>query len=150
MADQGVSGGAGAAVYDLQGNTVEGTASGGMGGGTVEVSMKDYVDAQDERTRAENAAVFSDVMAELRIIRETAASWRSVWGAAAAVTVALTGMLLGVLTFGGDRFDGGMAARGLVNPIIEDQKKRDAAQDRKLGQILTVVEQIRDEPKGSP
>ena len=128
-----------------QGDTGRGGGSGGNGSGKVEVPLKDYVDAQDEKTRAQNDARFTDIMAELRGIRENSISWRGVWGAAIATTVTIAGVVLGALSLGGDRFDGGMAASGILDPIIAQQEARDAGQDDKLDRILTAVEQIRDD-----
>ena len=60
----------------------------------------------------------------------------------------------GIIGIMADRFDGGLAARGLLDPLIQPvikaQKARDAEQDHKLDQILKAVEQIRDKPQGSP
>ena len=61
-----------------------GGSGGSDGGGTMEDDVRIYVDAQDDKTRAQNDARFAEVLAELRIIGQTAASGRSVWGAALA------------------------------------------------------------------
>ena len=127
-----------------------GGGSSGNGGGSVEVPLKDYVDAQDEKTRAQNDARFADIMAELRGIRESSVSWRGVWGAAATTIAALTGIILGTLAIAGDRFDGGLAARGLLDPILERQEHRDAQQDQKLDRILAALEQMHDDSEASP
>ena len=135
-------------AYTNPGRNVPGVRGGGAGGGGDETSgidMREYVDAQDEKTRAQNDARFSEVLAELKIMRETSASLRSVWGAAAATFVAIGGLLIGVLAIGGDRFESGIGAGTLVNAIEEKQEKRDAEQDETLGQILAIVEQLRDD-----
>ena len=76
----------------------------------------------------------------------------SLWQIAGIVfgaVVALAG-IIGVMA---DRFDGGLAARGvlepLIQPIIAAQNERDATQDERLDKILKAMEQIRDESQGS-
>ena len=44
------------------------SGAGGSGGGTVDVTMKEYVDAQDAKTRAQNDARFAEVLAGLNKI----------------------------------------------------------------------------------
>ena len=157
---EGLDIGVGAAGIDLKGDfgaprtgpehRGSGGGFGGNGGGTVEVPLKDYVDAQDEKTRAQNDARFADIMAELRGIRESSVSWRGVWGAAGTTIAALTGIILGTLAIAGDRFDGGLSARSLLTPILERQEYRDAKQDQKLDRILEALEQKHDDSEVSP
>ena len=64
----------------------------------------------------------------------------------AAVGVVTLATIIGLMA---DRFDGGLAARGLLDPIIESQKARDSQQDKKLDRILQIVEQGYDQPQGS-
>ena len=59
------------------------------------------------------------------------------------------GLAVAVIAYASDRFDGGLAASSLLDQVTEEQKKRDAAQDKKLEQILKAVENIRDQPQGS-
>ena len=69
----------------------------------------------------------------------------SIWQIAG-LLIATVGFVFGILAYASDRFDGGLAARGLLAPVIEAQKIRDTDQDQKLDQILEIVEQLRDEP----
>ena len=112
----------------------------------MEDDVKTYVDAQDDKTRAQNDARFAEVLAELRIIGQTAASGRSVWSAALATIVAIAALFISVMAIEGDRFARDTIAT-VIQPVIAAQQKLDAEQDRKLDQILHVVEQIRDKPQ---
>lgn len=112
-------------VYtDFAGNAgddtyVETTFGGGRGGAPMDptVSLKDYVDARDE-------AVETRVNGRL----EKLPTKGTVWGAVATGI----GLLLAALAFGGDRFDGGVGASGLLRDQATNQAKTDASQDAKL------------------
>ncbi|MDE0389027.1 MAG: hypothetical protein OXI75_10040 [Rhodospirillales bacterium] len=124
---------------------------GGGGDDSSGITMKDYVDAQIDKAIAQSDARFTDVMAELRSLRERSLSWRGMWSAVALSTATLIGIILAALSIAGDRFDGGLAARGLLDPIVVRQEERDNAQDETLGQILAIVEQLRDDVQtGAP
>ena len=118
--------------------------AGGGGDGSLEITLKDYIDAQDEKTRAQNDARFVRIESTLGAMK-----FPSIWQIGG-VIVAGIGIAFGILAFASDRFDGGLSARSVMDPIIEAQKKRDTGQDKKLDKILTVVEQIRDKPQGRP
>ena len=111
------------------------------------ISIKDYVDARADKTRAENDARFEAVISRLDTIQQTSASWRSVWGAAIATSVALAGLLIGIIAIEGDRFESGMAARetisSVIQPIVDGQRERDAEQDLALAKFLEEQE-LRD------
>lgn len=163
MAEQAAGGGWSADIYrpafgSAQAGasaTGRGIAGGGGGddGGSMDNDLKIYVDAQDDKTRAQNDARFAEVLAELRIIRDTAASSRSVWGAALATIAAIAGLFIGIIAIEGDRFESGLTASDtiakVIQPVVDAQEERDSDQDRKLDRILTAVEQIRDKPQGS-
>lgn len=133
-------------------DTARGGGSGSNGGGSMEIEMKDYVDAQDEKTRAQNDSRFAEVLAELKVAR---AAWgRSVWGAAIATIAAIAGLFIGIMAIEGDRFESGMTARDaittVIQPVIDAQEKRDAmqadrdaAQDSRIDRILTALENSR-------
>ncbi len=55
--------------------------------------------------------------------------------------------LLGVFA---DRFDGGIAASGLLDRLQEVQSERDATQDAKLDKILEAVNFLASENKNQP
>ena len=99
-----------------------------------------------------------------------------------AIMAAVFTVIIGLATIDGlmyDRFEGGVATRDSLNPVIQplvkaqekrdkaqeerlnrlieaqnkraaDQEKRDSGQDQKLDQILNAVESIRDQSQGSP
>lgn len=98
------------------------TFGGGGGGGPVEpgVTLKDYVDAQSN-------ALESRVNQKL----ERLPTKGTVWGAVATGV----GILLAVLAFGGDRFDSGISANGLLKAQSDQQDAVDRRQDQKLESI---------------
>ncbi|MEJ6008661.1 hypothetical protein [Novosphingobium aquae] len=112
-------------VYtDFAGNSggetyVNTTFGGGRGGAPMDpmVPLKDYVDARDE-------AVETRVNGRL----DKLPTKGTVWGAVATGI----GLLLAALAFGGDRFDGGVGASGLLRGQAEKQAETDASQDAKL------------------
>ena len=104
------------------------------------MDIKAYIDAQDEKTRAQNDSRFVRIESRLETMK-----FPNIWQIAG-VVIAGVGISFGILAFASDRFDGGLAARSVMEPIIEAQKMRDAGQDLKLDKILAVVEEIRDKP----
>ena len=106
--------------------------------------MKDYIDAQDEKTRAQNDTRFVRIESRLETMK-----FPNIWQIGGVIGAGI-GISFGILAFASDRFDGGLAAWSVMEPIIEAQKRRDEGQDEKLDKILTVVEKIRDNPQGSP
>ena len=122
--------GAGGGTGGGGGGSVSG---GGSGGGDSLVTWRDYVDAQDASTRAQNDARFAEVVAKLDAINVP-----TIWQIAgvAAVTLATA---FAILAYASDRFDGGIAASGLIDRMQEVQAERDAAQDIKLDKILEAV-----------
>ena len=79
--------------------------SGGNGGGTtVTPETQRYVDARTEATRAQNDAKFAEVIAKIDGFPKPLT-----WQQAAAVVATGIGIVLAILAFAGDRFDGGMA-----------------------------------------
>lgn len=81
------------------------------------VPMKEYVDAQDN-------AIESRVNTKL----DRLPTKGTVWGAVATGI----GLLLALLAFGGDRFDGGVGASGLLRDQAERQAEIDSKQDAQL------------------
>lgn len=100
---------------------------GGGGGGTLPpvVPIKEYVDKADE-------AVESRLNAKLDKLPTMDALRANIWGAA----LTILGVLLAIAAFAADRFDGGMSAGGLMDRYTSAQRERDAAQDKKLDEIL--------------
>ncbi|MDG2003881.1 MAG: hypothetical protein P8J20_11170 [Novosphingobium sp.] len=94
-------------------------APGFDGGGPMDtsVNMKDYVDARDD-------AIESRLSTKL----DKLPTRSTVWGAVATGV----GLILAALAFGGDRFDGGVGAGGLLQDQAGKQAATDEAQDAKL------------------
>lgn len=139
------------------------TAFGGTGGGgnSVDSETKNYVDAKTEATRAENSAQFAhvdsrfsqvdsrfsqvdarfaEVVARLDALHP--ATWQQNLAVALSVAIAVLGIILAVLAYSGDRFDGGIAAGAIVDQALAAQSARDDAQDQKLDALLTAVDAI--------
>ena len=120
------------------------TGGGGAGGGGDEslgISMKDYVDAQVDKTNAQSEARFARVETKLNELK-IPNIWQFISIAAATVFA-----IVGLNALMADRFEGGIGVGSVLEPIIEAQKKRDLGQDQKLDKILATVEQIRDNPE---
>lgn len=113
-------------------------------GVTLDTETHRYIDKSIEAVKAQNDARFSEVLFELRSLREGSITWKQVWGAAAATTISVAGILLTVLAISGDRFDGGLAASSIVESAVQrmatDQTERDAAQDARIDRILNALE----------
>jgi hypothetical protein len=120
-------------------------SGGGSGGSDGLVTWKDYVDAQDGQTRAQNDARFAEVISRLDSLRDLPRFWPLVVSGIVIMTGAI-GIVFTVLSYASDRFDGGIAASGLLDTLQQEQEQRDAAQDAKLDQIL---EAVRAQPQPS-
>lgn len=128
-----------------------------LGDGAVETTAKDYVDARldAERARTETQfahvearfsqidAKFAEVLSGIELLKATSITRPQLWGAAGTIIAAVLGVMLAALSFAGDRFDGGIAASGMIREVQEAQEARDAAQDEKLGQILEAIQSLR-------
>lgn len=103
----------------------------GGGGGTssyMEPASKEYVDLKTALTSAQNDARFAEVLAEMKALGDAIRGKPSTWqmvGAVFAGAATILGVLLAALSFGGDRFDGGV---GLADQR-QEQLQRDADQD---------------------
>jgi hypothetical protein len=64
-------------------------------------------------------------------------------GHTVAIISLLGALILGVLSFGSDRFDGGISVSGAIDSQLERQAARDKSQDEKLDLILQKLEQDR-------
>lgn len=114
-----------------------------------DIPLKDYVDARTDAVRAQNDARFAEVIskidglaAKIDHINTNAITWQGVWGAAAASTAAVAAIVLAVLTISGDRFDGGMTARGVIDSVLRTQSARDDDQDARLDSILLKMDAL--------
>ena len=102
------------------------------GGGGGMLPPMETVDAKIAAAEARTDTKFAELRGDLKNF----ASNSTVWAASATAIVSILGVLLAVMAFGGDRFDAGMGAGSSIAPYVEQQKKRDAAQDQKLDEIL--------------
>jgi hypothetical protein len=89
------------------------------------------MDSVDSKIAAAEARTDTK-FAELRGDLQRFATKQTVWGAAGSIVA----ILLAVMAFAGDRFDAGMSASDVIATYTEAQRKRDAAQDEKLDEIL--------------
>ena len=131
--------------YANTASTASHSGGGGAGGGGDEslgISMKDYVDAQVEKTNAQNEARFARVETKLNELK-IPSIWQFISIAAGAVIA-----IVGLNALMADRFEGGIGVGNVLEPMVETQKERDLEQDQKLDKILATVEQIRDNPEG--
>lgn len=122
---------------------IPGGPKGPGGGDGVDAETKNYVDAKMDSVKAQNDARFAEVIAKLDAIKVP-----SIWQLASLAAAAVVSL---VAIFGvfADRFDGGLAAHSLVDPIMNAQDERDSAQDAKLDRILMEVERINDQSEES-
>ena len=163
MAEPAIDGGAVDVVVPMAAyaNPSEGGgAPGGGGGGNGDAEedsllmangappTREEIDAKLEAVEARLESRLSYIVVKLDSMK-VPSLWQ-ITGIVFGAVVALVG-IIGIMA---DRFDGGLAARGvlepLIKPVIESQKARDAKQDEQLNKILKAVEQIRDKPQGSP
>lgn len=116
-------------------------------------SAKDYVDARLDAERARTEAQFAhvearfaEVLSGIEVLKATSITRPQLWGAAGTIIAAVLGVMFAALAFAGDRFDGGIAASGMIREVQEAQEARDAAQDEKLGQILEAIQALGPAP----
>jgi hypothetical protein len=106
---------------------------GGDGGGTVDAETKNYLDAKVDAVKSQNDARFAEVLSRLDTVNASVQHMEpvSIWKIASLVAAGVFAIagLLGVMA---DRFDGGVAASGLVSAWQSAQFDKDAAQDARL------------------
>lgn len=102
--------------------------SGGEGGGAPpsgsRLTMRDYVDARDD-------AVESRLAAKLDRLPTKGTIWGAVAAIVGSVFTALA-IAIGLISFGGDRFDAGMGFSPAIQSMQHNQSKVDARQDAEL------------------
>lgn len=118
-------------------------AFGGGGGGPVEpsVPLKDYVDKGDEATLARAEKAVSELSAKI-----DALPGRILWIAAGTV-VATVGLIVAILAFGSDRFDGGAAAVGSMADQVVTSREQDRAQSAAIDQVNQKLDTLIDQQK---
>lgn len=92
----------------------------------------DVVDSKIAAAEARTDTKFAELRGDLAKF----ATKETVWAAAGALGGTILAVMLALAAFGGDRFDAGMSATGVLAPFAEAQRERDAAQDQKLDEIL--------------
>ena len=105
------------------------------------VDMKDYVDARIDAVRSDLSAKVTGFEAKLDTF-PARMQWTVVTGAAATV-VATVGLIIAVIAFGGDRFDGGIGLGGQYNEAI--QQNQDAIEDLKTD-VKLILDAVRPPP----
>lgn len=103
------------------------------------VPIKDYIDARDD-------AVESRLSTQLSSLATSKELRNNIWGAAG---VGL-GIILTLLAFGGDRFDGGMSTSAAVSSIRNEQAQVDSAQDAKLTDMDKKLDILIDRSSRTP
>ncbi len=126
---------------------------GGTGGGpTMDAETKNYLDAKVDAVKSQNDARFSEVLmkldgmsAKVDAIPKPVGFW-ALAGMAATAVVALIG-ILGVMA---DRFDGGIAAAGVMDQFAIEQQERDQEQSERIDRAISAIEAQNDRPQESP
>ena len=123
-----------------------GTRSGGAGGGddgSLEITLKDYIDAQDEKTRAQNDVQFVRIGSKIDSLKVP-----TIWQIAGILFVAI-GFIFAVLAYASDRFDGGLSASSMIHAMKEEQHARDKKQELRINRLIAIVEKAVDKPQRS-
>lgn len=102
----------------------------------MDLETERFVQAKVETVSAQNDARFARIETQLSKIGEQKIP--SLWqfggllagGLATALAIAIA-----IAAAMSDRFDGGITARGLIDPMLEQQRLIDAAQDEKLDDL---------------
>ena len=126
-----------------------GGGGGGDGGSGIDMATKDYIDAKLETARAERREDMARIEGQLGVLMAEVTS-RPTTGTVlfATFTSAITiiGIVVAVLAYGGDRFDGGVQMTGaVVEDVVENreavQSNAEAieAVDDKLDLLLDVL-----------
>ena len=110
-----------------------------------DISIKEYVDGQLAASLARTDARFAEVIAELRVLEskiDGKAAYTTVWGAMFTGIISILGVMLAVLAFGGDRFDGGVQLTASSVEYLQDtrvQAEKNANQIDALSQQLDQI-----------
>ena len=118
----------------------------------MDTETKNYLDAKVDAVKAQNDARFTEVLSAINRVDERVSHigspltwWQMVSGAASVSLVVLT-IILGILAFASDRFDGGIAASGMLDEVSKAQANRDAEQDAKSDEMLLILKEIAERP----
>lgn len=102
----------------------------------------DTVDAKIAAAEARTDTKFAELRGDLKDF----ATKGTVWGAVASGVVAILGVLVGLIAFGGDRFDAGL---GMAD-VRQAQIERDAKQDAAVNDINGKLDQLIAAQKPAP
>lgn len=102
------------------------------------ITIKDYVDAQDEKTRAQNDARFAEVLSRLDGLNP------ATWWQNALLLVGALGIMVAILAFASDRFDSGVSAMGAVEERLDAERDVNEAQNQRLDRLLNALEVLND------
>lgn len=123
------------------------TSYGGGGEPIVDAETLRYVDKSMEAVRAQNDARFAEVLAQLRKLNDIPTFGKMVL-TAVGVGVGGVTLIIGVLAFGGDRFDGGVQISSVSVQQAEEARqiaKENADRVKELDQKLeTLIGLIRE------
>lgn len=134
---------------------------GGGGSGPMEpsVPLKDYVDKGDEVTLARAEKVVGDLSIKVGELsakidlkvgelsaKVDALPGRMLWIAAGGV-LSTVGLIVTILAFGFDRFDGGTAAMGAFSSEIVSPKMRDEEQAKAMADISAKLDTLVKQPE---
>lgn len=108
-----------------------------------EVTTKDYIDSKVDAVRAQNDARFAEVIGRIDGLSaklDHLPSTGAMIVTAVTSALAVVGIVLAAMSYGGDRFDGGI---GLADQR-QEQLVRDQDQDAKLDTIITRLDALLD------
>jgi len=108
------------------------------GGTTVDTETKNYVDAKTEATRAQNDARFTEVLTKLDEKKPMT------WQQCAAIVASGLGIMLAILSFAGDRFDGGMSHGETVGKDAAETRAIAVQNTAAVEALSTKVEETTD------
>lgn len=124
------------------------SGSSGGGGKRVDAETQRYVDKSMDAVKAQNDSRFTDVMSELRGIRERSIGHGELWAAAISAGVSALVLGLGVLAYATSTFKGGLSAAPFavqaernasqINVLVKHSSDTDA----KLDQVLKAISSI--------
>ncbi|MBQ08112.1 MAG: hypothetical protein CMN11_16505 [Roseobacter sp.] len=112
----------------------------------VGIRLTQYVDLRLDTVSAR----MDGVQSELRAALDSKPGVMSFWGGIATAVISIVGILLGALSIGGDRFEGGMSISPIIEGVRTEQSRRDELQDAKLDAILNQLGQLNDQLKTGP
>jgi hypothetical protein len=126
------------------GEAAEPLQHGGGGGTFGGMGPEAIIDAKIGAAEARVDTKFAELRLELQRLPGKATIWGAV-ASIAGIVVGAISLVLAVISFGGDRFDGGMSARTAVEDALHADRFRQAAQDAQLAAQLKAISAQNDE-----